>query len=131
MAMLKEDNWCPGAVIAYGLVKMTDNPEARKNTNGDTFPFGKFIGILTAPLKTAEFKPDVVIIYSDTNQLRNLLLAMKQEERPNVTGHFFPFSCASAVVTPMQKGQYTVSLPDPGEYARALHHRWRNHVQHS
>jgi uncharacterized protein (DUF169 family) len=120
VAMLKEDNWCPGAVIAYGLVKMPNNPEARKNNSGDSFQFGKYIGILTAPLKTAMFKPDVVIMYSDTNQLRNLLLAMKQEERPSVSGHFFPFSCASAVVTPILKGEYTVSLPDPGEYARAL-----------
>jgi uncharacterized protein (DUF169 family) len=117
VAMLKEDNWCPGAVIAYGLVKM---PEARQNNTGDRFPYGKYMGILTAPLKTAGFVPDVVIIYSDTNQLRNLLLAMKQEERPAVTGHFFPFSCSSAVVTPILKEQYTVSLPDPGEYARAL-----------
>ncbi len=120
VAMVKEDNWCPGAVIAYGLVEMPENTEARRNNNGDRFIYGKYQGILTAPLKTAEFKPDVVIMYSDTNQLRHLLLAMKQEERSKVTGHFFPFSCASAVVTPILKGQYTVSLPDPGEYARAL-----------
>jgi uncharacterized protein (DUF169 family) len=120
VAMLKEDNWCPGAVIAYGLVQIPDNPQARRSNNGDAFPFGKYIGILTAPLKTAVFNPDVVIMYSDTNQLRNLLLAMKQEERPAVSGHFFPFSCASAVVTPLIRDQYTVSLPDPGEYARAL-----------
>jgi uncharacterized protein (DUF169 family) len=120
VAMLKEDNWCPGAVIAYGLVQTPNSSPARKNTTGDRFPFGRYMGVLTAPLKTAGFKPDVVIMYSDTNQLRNLLLAMKPEERPGVTGHFFPFSCASAVVTPMLSGQYTISLPDPGEYARAL-----------
>jgi uncharacterized protein (DUF169 family) len=120
VAMLKEDNWCPGAVIAYGLVQRPDSPEARKNNTGDCFPFGKYIGILTAPLKIAGFEPDVVILYSDTNQLRNLLLAMRQEERSGVVGYFFPFSCAYSVVTPMLSGQYTVVLPDPGEYARAL-----------
>jgi uncharacterized protein (DUF169 family) len=120
VAMLKEDNWCPGAVIAYGLEKRTEKPEASKNNTGDCFPFGQYIGILTAPLKTADFQPEVVIVYSDTNQLRHLLLAMKQAERPNVSGQFFPFSCASAVVTPILKGEYVVSLPDPGEFARAL-----------
>jgi uncharacterized protein (DUF169 family) len=117
VAMVKEDNWCPGPVLAYGLVPM---PEGRKNNTGDAFPYGKYVGILTSPLKTAGFEPDVVIMYSDTDQLRSLLLAMKEEERPNITGHFFPFSCASSVVTPMLKGQCTVSLTDPGEHSRAL-----------
>jgi uncharacterized protein (DUF169 family) len=120
VAMLKEDNWCPGAIIAYGLMKRQESPEARKNNTGDCFPYGKYIGILTAPLKTASFEPDVIIMYSDTNQLRHLLLAMRQEERPGVSGYFFPFSCAHSVVTPILRGQYAVVLPDPGEYARAL-----------
>jgi uncharacterized protein (DUF169 family) len=120
VAMLKEDNWCPGAVIAYGLVPRPEHPEARRNNTGDCFPYQKYIGILTAPLKEASYEPDVVIMYSDTNQLRNLLLAMKQEERHKVNGYFFPFSCAHSVVTPMLTGQYAVVLPDPGEYARAL-----------
>lgn len=120
VAMLKEDNWCPGPVIAYGLVPRPDSPEARKNNTGDVFPYGKYIGILTAPLITAGFEPDVVIIYSDTNQLRTILLAMKQDERPLVQGFFFPFSCAHSVVTPVLTEKYGVVLPDPGEYARAL-----------
>jgi len=120
VAMLKEDNWCPGPVIAYGLVPRPDSPEARKNNTGDVFPYGKYIGILTTPLITAGFEPDVVIIYSDTNQLRTILLAMKQDERPLVQGFFFPFSCAHSVVTPVLTEKYGVVLPDPGEYARAL-----------
>lgn len=120
VAMLKEDNWCPGAVTAYGLMQRSDGQAARSSNTGDRFPYRKYIGILTAPLKTAGFVPDVVIIYSDTNQLRNLLLAMREEERPEVSGYFFPFSCAHSVVTPIISGQYAVVLPDPGEYARAL-----------
>jgi uncharacterized protein (DUF169 family) len=120
VAMLKEDNWCPGPVIAYGLVPRPDSPEARKSNTGDVFPYGKYIGILTAPLITAGFEPDVVIIYSNTNQLHTILLAMKQDERPLVQGFFFPFSCAHSVVTPILTGKYAVVLPDPGEYARAL-----------
>jgi uncharacterized protein (DUF169 family) len=120
IAMLAEDHWCPAPVIAYGLVARPDNPTWRSQENYDCFDHGKYIGILTAPLKTASFIPDVVIIYADTNQLRSLLLSMRLEDRPAVSGHFFPPSCAYAVVTVMKTGEYRVVLPDPGEYARAL-----------
>jgi hypothetical protein len=117
VAMLKEDHWCPAALMAYGMV---ESPPGRRGHPYDRFEYGKYIGILTAPLKTAAFKPDVVIIYSNTAQLRSLLLAMNLEELPLVNGRFFPPSCAHAVVNPMLIGQYWVVLPDPGEYQRAL-----------
>jgi uncharacterized protein (DUF169 family) len=119
VAMLKEDNWCPGAVISYGLVAMPEDPARARNT-GDCFEYGKYIGILTAPLKKAEFEPDLVIIYCDTNQLRIMLLSLPNEDRALVKSNFFPFSCSNAVVPVMQKGEYWINLPDPGEYARAL-----------
>jgi uncharacterized protein (DUF169 family) len=117
VAMLKEDNWCPAPVIAYGLAPLPDDPATRTY---DCFEQGKYIGILTAPLSSATFEPDVVIMYSDTNQLRSLLLAMKPEDRSLVSGHYFPPSCAYSVTTPVLSGEYRIVLPDPGEYARAL-----------
>ncbi len=122
VAMLKEDHWCPAALMAYGLV---ERPAVRAGAPRashpyDSFPYGKYAGILTAPLKKAVFKPDVVIIYSNTAQLRSLLLSMKVEDIKEVNGHFFPPSCAWSVVHPMLTGQYFVVLPDPGEYQRAL-----------
>jgi hypothetical protein len=62
----------------------------------------------------------VVIIYSNTGQLRSLLLTMDLAELPLVNGRFFPPSCAHAVVNPVLAGGYWVVLPDPGEYQRAL-----------
>ena len=120
VAMLKEDNWCPGAVLAYGLVPRPDDPAARAQNTYDSFEYGKYIGILTAPLKKAAFKPDAVIIYCDTNQLRIILLSLKMEDRPLVKSNFFPFSCSNSVVPVMLRGEYWINLPDPGEYARAL-----------
>jgi uncharacterized protein (DUF169 family) len=120
IAMLKEDHWCPAALMAYGMVPI---PEMRNPTQMhpyECFDYGKYIGILTAPLKTASFKPDVVIIYSNTSQLRALLLSMGHDDVAQVNGRYFPPSCAHAVVTPMLKGGYWVVLPDPGEYQRAL-----------
>jgi uncharacterized protein (DUF169 family) len=120
VAMLKEDHWCPAALMAYGMVPM---PEARTPVQShpyDCFEYGKYIGIVTAPLKSVSFKPDVVIIYSNTAQLRSLLLSLNREAIPQVNGRFFPPSCSHAVVTPMLTGKYWVVVPDPGEYQRAL-----------
>ncbi len=120
IAMLKEDNWCPGAVLSYGLVPKPDDAVARAQNNGDYFEYGKYIGILTAPLKKATFEPDAVIIYCDTNQLRIILLSLKPEDRALVKSNFFPFSCSNAVVPVIKNSEYWINLPDPGEYARAL-----------
>ncbi|MBA7613175.1 hypothetical protein ES703_20420 [subsurface metagenome] len=120
VAMLKEDNWCPGAVISYGLVPKPDNPAASGQNPYVCFEYGKYIGILTAPLRTAAYEPDAIIIYCDTNQLRIILLSLKNEDRPNVKTNLFPFSCSNSVVPVMLNGEYWVNLPDPGEYARAL-----------
>jgi uncharacterized protein (DUF169 family) len=120
VAMLKEDNWCPGAVIAYGLVPKPDDPAARVQNTYDCFEYRRYIGILTAPLKKAAFEPDVVIIYCDTNQLRIMLLSLKMEDRTLVKSNFFPFSCSNSVVPVMLNGEYWINLPDPGEYSRAL-----------
>jgi uncharacterized protein (DUF169 family) len=118
IAMLKEDHWCPAALMAYGMVPAAP-PTPVQSHPYEHFEYGKYIGVLTAPLKSASFIPDVVIIYSNTAQLRALLLSMNHEAMLQVDGRFFPPSCAHAVVTPMLKGGYWVVLPDPGEYQRA------------
>ena len=86
VAILKEDHWCWGPLIGFGLVEPPDiflegqifyphmvaSLEAAKNL-ARTFPrleYGKYIGVLSAPLKTAHFEPNLVMIYSNTAQLR-------------------------------------------------------------
>jgi uncharacterized protein (DUF169 family) len=119
VAMLKEDHWCPTAVMAYGLVKKPESVEKWSHPY-DSFEYGKYIGMVTAPLKSATFLPDVVIIYLKPAPLRGLLLSMKVQDVPLVKGHFFPPSCGWSVVNPMKTGEYWVVVPDPGEYQRAL-----------
>jgi len=120
VAMLKEDNWCFAPLIAYGLVDPPDDPGLKQFTTFPSFERGRYIGIVSAPLKTANFEPDVIIIYSNTSQLRSMLLPIDYQEREKVTCHFFPPACAYQVVTVMSTGRYTVTLPDPGDYQRAL-----------
>lgn len=119
VAMLKEDHWCPTALMAYGLVKRPDSVEKWSHPY-ECFEVGKYIGMVTASLKKATFVPDVVIVYAKPAQLRGLLLSMKVEDVPQVAGHFFPPSCGWSVVNPMRTGKYWLVIPDPGEYQRAL-----------
>ncbi len=119
VAMLKEDHWCPTALTAYGIVK-NQNAQGSWGESNLSFEYGKYIGVLTAPLKRASFIPDVVLIYSNPAQLRGLLLPMMFNGASQVSGHFFLPSCGHSVVDPMKTGKYCVVLPDPGEYQRAL-----------
>ena len=72
-------------------------------------------------MRTANFEPDVVIIYSDPAQLRNMLLPVHYKTAGDqMDSHFFPPSCAYLLVPPMETGRYMVALPDFGECNRAL-----------
>jgi uncharacterized protein (DUF169 family) len=133
IAMLKKDNWCPAPVSAYGLAepreKITGFPymienEAADNTlaaQSPEFESGKYIGIISAPLKLTSFEPDLVMIYSNTAQLRSLLLAVKYKEGILVTSQFDPLrSCVFAIVPVIQNGQFRITLPDTGEQYRTM-----------
>lgn len=133
IAMLKEDNWCWGPLVGYGLEElpeefttfpfMIENEEAARNhcKNFPRLERGKYIGIVSAPLKTANFDPDLVLIYSNTAQLRSMLMAIKIKEGFMITSLFDPIdSCIYSVVPVLLTGQYRITLPDPGEYERAM-----------
>jgi len=121
VAMLREDNWCFAALIAYGLVDKPEDPELQQFVSFPTFERGKYVGIVSAPLKTANFEPDVVLIYSNPAQLRSMLLPTHfKNEEARVDSHFFPPACAYQVVSVMESGQFMVTLPDIGDYHRAL-----------
>src|SRR4030042_1387771 len=70
VAMLKEDHWCPAALMAYGMVPVPDTSGPVRSHPYERFEYGKYIGTVPAPLKTATFQPDVVIVYSNTSQLQ-------------------------------------------------------------
>ena len=119
VAMLKEDHWCPTALEVYGIVeKLSDGFSMEYSMSFET---GKYIGAVTAPLKSAAFTPDVVLIYMNPAQLRGTLLPLTfGGGASQVKTELFLPSCGHAVVDPMKTGNYTVVLPDPGEYQRAL-----------
>jgi len=119
VAMLKEDHWCPTALTSYGMVPKS-GAMAGWGESYMSFEAGKYVGIVTAPLKSSVFMPDVIMIYLNPAQLRGVLLPMMFGSQSQVTTHLMLPSCAHAVVDPIKTGDYCVVLPDPGEYQRAL-----------
>ena len=125
IAMLKEDHWCWAPLIAYGLVDphLADDlvqPVGQVKIL-PKMEYGRYTGIVSAPLKTAKFAPDLVLIYSNTAQLRSILQVVKNKEGTLVTSQFDPIdSCVYSIVPTLLTGQYRITLPDPGENERAM-----------
>jgi uncharacterized protein (DUF169 family) len=121
IAMLKEDHWCFAPIIAYGMEDKPDDPEIQRFLGFPRFEKGKYIGIVTAPLKKTTFEPDLVLIYSDVSQLRTMLMPLHFfGEEPVVNSHFFPPSCAYTIIPVINKNQFFVAPPDIGEDMRTI-----------
>ncbi len=124
VAMLKDDNWCWGPLFAYGLVDPSiaeKYPELKNEVKKIPLAeHGRFMGIVSAPLKTADFLPDIVLIYSNNAQLNNMLHALSFAGEGLVTSPLYAIASCAFSVLPALSGQYCVTLPDPGELGRAL-----------
>jgi uncharacterized protein (DUF169 family) len=124
VAMLKEDNWCWGSLLAYGLIDPAIAGKYRELQKDieyvPTIEYGKYVGIVSAPLKTANFEPDAVLIYSNTAQLRSMLYALSFKGEGLINSPLYPVASCALSVIPALNGQYSVTLPDPGELGRAL-----------
>jgi uncharacterized protein (DUF169 family) len=136
MATTLEDMWCPEAAVGFGLVEPTSYyfegrhrfPQTVERLEAGSiwaheFPrleTNKYIGIVSAPLNTVNFEPDVVIIYCDAAQLGTFLLAAASKEGRELTCTVgAKGACVYAVVAPMQRGNYQVTVPCPGDRRRA------------
>jgi uncharacterized protein (DUF169 family) len=136
VAMLKEDHWCYLPVIAFGLAEppdffmegkaflkwMGDLDAAKKvASNFPHLKYGKYIGSISAPLRSAEFEPDLVVIYCNSNQLRCLLSGLKYKDGYTVTSNLDPSgACLQCTVPAIQTGDCQVTVPCGGDRANAL-----------
>ena len=136
--MEKEDHWCWNPIITYGYISKELGKEgfraiAREtggsSASGEAFvegfpslPVGKYRGILVAPLTEADFQPDVTLIYCKNDQLRLFLMAIDtQTNHALVPSTFSPVdSCTYSVIPAILNGEYRITIPDPGEFERAL-----------
>ena len=137
VAMLKEDNWCYLPIISFGMSpppdffleggtyakrRVAEKEDARRLAQG--FPrleSGKYIGHLSAPLKTAVFAPDLVVIYCISNQLRLLLSALRYPRGEMVTSTLDPGgACIQCTVPVIKTGNCQVTIPCGGDRNHAL-----------
>jgi uncharacterized protein (DUF169 family) len=132
VAELFEDMWCPEPVIGFGLAEpprvfldgLTRYPDGVSSKEAGAnwarefprFKPGEYIGIVTAPLRTASFEPDAAVIYCNSAQLLKLLLGIAYKDGRDITtalgGHS---ACVYAVVPSLLKGECQVSVPCRGD----------------
>jgi len=135
--MTKYDHWCWNPILTYGLVPfvpgskelnlitsmmgITDQKKADEFVNAfPRIPYGEYIGTVVAPLKDADFEPDVTLIYMRNNMLTSVLMAINSQTGSMLESSFAPLdSCCYGVIPPLQEGKYAITIPDPGERCRA------------
>ena len=139
LAVFAEDHWCLWPVINFrlrdideddkkyvGVCYFIRDPDVSIRHFCEEYPYideaKKKDGMAIAPLESCSFIPDAVMIYCEPSQLRQLLMAAKYDTG-NITQSSFDTcdSCGAALV-PVLNGErgYNVSIPDAGEYERAL-----------
>lgn len=141
VAMLKEDMWCSESVIGFGLAEppqyFLDGYSRYPDDNatleaGSTwarefprFEAGRYRGIVSSPLATARFRPDVIVIYCDSTQLKILLSAAAWREGHELTCTVSgKGACIYAVVPVMQHGRCQVTAPCAGDKRFAVGQDW-------
>jgi len=137
VAMLKEDNWCALPVIAFGLAETPEfflegrvefpvrigslEAAGKWAKRAPRLKYGKYIGVLSAPLKTANFEPDAVAIYCNSAQLRCLLDGVKYKGGDQVTSTLEPIgACVQSTVPVLQSGDCQVTVPCGGDRRWAM-----------
>jgi uncharacterized protein (DUF169 family) len=132
IAMLKEDMWCFEPVIGYGLAEppecflegRTRYPRSAKTLEAGrdwaaAFPRlkpGKYIGIVSAPLNTANFEPDLVVIYCNSVQSAQLISAAVYIDGRDISYRTCAAgACVYAVVPVMESGECTIAIPCGGD----------------
>ncbi|MFH1487476.1 MAG: DUF169 domain-containing protein [Pseudomonadota bacterium] len=137
VAMLKEDHWCYLPVMAFGLAEPPDfflegntfyqfstgDLDAARDLaeNLPRLESGKYIGVVSAPLRNANFEHDVVVFYCNSSQLRCLLAAVKYKDGCLVTSTLDPSgACFQCTVPAIKTGECQVTVPCGGDRANAL-----------
>jgi uncharacterized protein (DUF169 family) len=136
LAMFLEDHWCFEPIISYGLVEtpqdylegsasaffIRDKEAAKKRGREmSRLPVGKYAGMVIGPLKTANYTPDLTMVYCNATQLRHLLFSLMYTNGYRVDSRLDPIgSCVHSVVPSLLTDECKVTVPDPGDYGRAM-----------
>jgi len=132
IAMFKEDNWCPEPVLGYGFADripyfLEGNhryPDSIKNKedaavwcrNMPYFEYGKYIGIVSAPVHNCSFMPDLIIMHVNGMMTSQLMIVKNwidgKDVNCQISGHAV---CVYSVVPALLKGDCHVAVPCKGD----------------
>lgn len=136
-ALLKEDMWCFYPVIGLGIdappqyflegeflyPRSVRTPEIG-HKGVQSFPrleVGQYIGVAVAPLEKVNFVPDLFILYVDSLQLVELLMAKRWMDGGDVTATLSGTSaCVYTIVPVVNKRQFQVTIPCLGDRKRGM-----------
>ena len=132
IAMFKEDNWCPGPVVGLGFSERIPYflegyhryPDGAKNIraasewckNMPYIEYGLYKGIVSAPINTCTFIPDVIVMHVNslmTSALLNLRAWIDGKDiYAQLSGHN---ACTYAVVPSFLHRECHVTIPCKGD----------------
>ncbi len=132
VAMLKDDQICPLAIIMLGLAEppeffqegnifidryTTGNEAAARIADGMyKFPAGEYVGLVTAPVSACDFEPDLVMIFCNPLQLLRLIQAAVNKEGGRFPNSILPTAvCADVIVPAIQEGRCHFGIPCLGD----------------
>jgi uncharacterized protein (DUF169 family) len=85
------------------------------------FDYGMYSAVVVAPLATANFEPDLFIVYGDPAKMTQIMLAKNwldgRDITTNLSGHA---ACVYYVVPPIKERKWHMSLPCGGDLRRAV-----------
>jgi len=132
IAMFKEDSWCPEPVIGYGFseripyflegnlrypgsIKDLDAASVWSK-NMPCFEYGAYKGIVSAPLSTCSFLPDLIVLHINGVMASQLMIVKNwidgKDVYAQISGHG---ACVYSVVPVLQKKECSIAIPCRGE----------------
>ena len=139
LTMLEDDHWCVWPLACLKLHALDDEDVVTMGTKlfikdreksiaffREQYPWlvcrgRRPIGFSVAPLESSPFVPDAVVIYCRASQLMALVKAAKYYTAELWNTRLDSIvSCAYCTVPVLNGHRFAVTLPDPGEYERAL-----------
>lgn len=132
MAMFLEDSWCPEPVLGYGWTKRAKHflegnhryPDsirkledaARWCKNMPYLEYGKYKGIVSAPIGSCNFVPDVILMHVNGMMTSELTIVKNwidgNDIQAQLSGHA---ACVYAVVPALLKNKCTITIPCKGD----------------
>jgi uncharacterized protein (DUF169 family) len=82
--------------------------------------FGKYCGVLSAPLENVQFVPDIFVLYAEPAKMTQIMLARNWLDGKDLhcvlSGHA---ACVYYVVPPIKDGEWHMTIPCGGDLRRA------------